>query len=67
MKEDQSTEKGALHLCAKITAYWARRGRRITCVPFRHTLGADNRDGNGRYIYGIRSNTINGLPPKCEK
>lgn len=66
-KLDFSGELGAHKLAKELDAWWLVRGH----PQVKHhviTVGSFGKNhGSGRTIYGVRSNLVNGLPPKVDR
>jgi len=58
------TRDEAERAAAKINAYWAKRGHEVNAHVVK--LPVPGFDG-GRSTFGIRSDLINGLPPKRKR
>jgi hypothetical protein len=58
---DNLTKTGAMHLAARLDAYWHAQGH----LHVRHTVHAAHTPGNNRCaIWVVRSNLIRGQPPR---
>ena len=58
---DWTSKAGADALAAEITAFWAKQGRTVKMTviePEAHQRGAS------KPLYAIRSNMVNGMPPR---
>lgn len=60
--KDHISEDGALKLAKRIREFWADHGMKVTTTVFPISMGAAG-DGKG-VVYGIRSNMIDGRPPR---
>lgn len=62
-----STRKFENHLARKIMAYWRQRGARnvrAEAVSFEREEYEDVRAGVGDALWRVKSNLVNGLPPR---
>ena len=60
--KDHISEDGAQKLARRIREYWADRGLKVTTSVAPIWVGAAG-DGKGA-VYGIRSNMVDGVPPR---
>lgn len=59
MPRNLSNQDGAKTIAAEIKRYWAKRGHAVEV----RLVGAYSEGIDGRGVYGVRSNLVNGLPP----